>query len=65
MGKGQFAAPHIAHVVGDDGVRAAREGKFDKVVVGFVRQIGPPEKVDARPLADGKEPVNVSFGMIC
>lgn len=47
-----MGAAEIAHIVGHDHFSASGDGQFHDVIVPFIRQVGPPGKVDFHPLAD-------------
>lgn len=53
IGKLQFLTTQITQIARDDAPSPARAGLFHEMVVIFVRQIGTPTKINARPTASG------------
>lgn len=43
----------MADIPSHNGRGAPRDGQFNQMVVGLIRQIGPPKKIHPDPLADG------------
>ncbi len=53
--KFQFTAFQVTEIVCDDSFSGASEGEFNKVVVGFVWKVWPPQKILFDPVGDGEE----------
>ena len=58
LGKKQFHVIQVTQVASHDVFGTSRDGKFHKMVVALVRQVGAPRVIDSRPLAAGKKDVH-------
>jgi hypothetical protein len=53
----QFARGQIANVPSDNRRRISRHRQLDQVIVGLIRQIGPPGEKDLGPTTNAQEAI--------